>query len=694
VNVNLRTLCLLCAPLALSAAIAAPLPPRLIGEPLYPPVGLDMTAVDASTRPGDDFFQYANGAWLARTTIPTDKPFMTEAQGIRDRTEAQLRTLLEDAAATAGHEPASIEGKVGAFYKSYMDAPRIEVLGRAPIDHELAAIRASRNRTELAALMGHSVRSFEGSFFQVGIDVDIKDPEHYAVYLQQGGLTMPDRDYYLSPTFAREKREFRAYVEHLLALDHWPSAKARAAAIVALETRIAAASWTKAEQRDLLKIYNPTSLKDLKALAPRMPWPALLRGADLDTKTRVVVAEKTAFPKIATIYADTPVETLKAWLAFTVTDSAAPYLSDAFAEARFGFRGKILLGLKDQPARWRRGVKAVSGGDCGADPASCFGTLNWAVGELYSARYFPPEIKKSITALVGDVIAAYRHRIEGLDWMGEATRAEALRKLDTYVVKVGYPDHPRDYSSVAVLDDDLVGNVRRAAAADWAFYRGRSNGPVDKTDWSMTPQTVDAYNGALRDIVFPAAILQAPYFDAAADPAVNFGACGTTIGHELTHGFDDQGRTLDANGALRDWWTAADDREFKARAAVLGAQFGTYEPVPGLHINPDLTMGENIADFGGLMIALDAYHASLHGAPAPVIDGVSGDQRFFRAFAQAWRGKGRDDYIRQLTVSDPHSYRKFRVNGVVRNSDAWYEAFDVQPTDKLYVEPAKRARIW
>jgi putative endopeptidase len=693
-NVSLRALWSLCASMALSPAVAAPLPPHLLGQPLYPPVGLDMTAVDASTRPGDDFFQYANGAWIERTTIPADKPFMTEAQGIRDRTEAHLRAIIEEAAATAGHEPASIEGKVGAFYKSYMDASRIEVLGRAPIDPELAAIRASRNHTELAALMGQSVRSFEGSFFQIGIDVDLKDPEHYAVYLQQGGLTMPDRDYYLSPTFARERHEFRSYVEHVLALDHWPAAKSRAAEIVALETRIAAASWTKAERRDLQRIYNPVSRKELAALAPRMPWPALLKGAGLDRKTRVIIAEKSAFPKIAKIYADTPLDTLKAWLAFTVTDAAAPYLSDAFADARFSFRGKVLLGLNDQPARWKRGVKAVSGGDCDADATDCFGTLNWAVGELYTARYFPPETKRAIEALVAELIAAYRHRIERLDWMGESTRAEALRKLDTYVVKVGYPDHPRDYSGVIVLDDDLVGNVRRAAAADWAFYRGRSDGPVDKSDWGMTPQTVDAYNGALRDIVFPAAILQAPFFDAGADPAVNFGACGSTIGHELTHGFDDQGRTLDASGALRDWWTAADDREFKARAAVLGAQYASYEPVPGLHINPELTMGENIADFGGLTIALDAYHASLHGDPAPIIDGLSGDQRFFRAFAQAWRGKGRDDYIRQLTVSDPHSYRKFRVNGIVRNMDAWYEAFDVRPADKLYVEPAKRARIW
>jgi putative endopeptidase len=677
-----------------AAAGAAPRWPSGAGQPLYPPAGLEMNATDTSVRPGDDFFQYANGAWIARTTIPADKAFMTEAQGMRDRTEAQLHDLMESAAAAAGHEPAATEGKVGAFYKSFMDAARIEALGLKPIAAELADIRAARTRAQLAALMGRSTRGFEGSFFQVGIDVDLKDTAHYAIYLQQGGLTLPDRDYYLNPTFAREKREFGAYVERLLTLAHWPSPKTQAAAIVALETRIATVSWTKAEQRDLPKLYNPASPADLAALAPGMPWAEFLQSAGLAAKTRVIVGEKSAFPKIADIYATTPLDTLKAWLAFTVEDAAAPYLAEVFAGARFKFRGGVLLGLKDSPVRWKRGVKAVAGGDCGAEPGDCFGTLNWAVGELYTARYFPPETKESVESLVAEILLAYRHRIEKLDWMGEATRAEALKKLDTYVVKVGYPDHPRDYSAVVVRDDDLIGNVRRAAAADWAFYRGRSDGPVDKTNWDMTPQTVDAYNGSLRDIVFPAAILQAPDFDPSADAAVNFGGTGATIGHELTHGFDDQGRTLDASGALRDWWTDADAREFKARAAVLGAQYATYEPVPGLHINPDLTMGENLADLGGLAIALDAYHASLRGAPPPVIDGLTGDQRLLRAYAQSWRGKAREDYIRQLTVSNPHSYRKYRVNGVVRNIDAWYEAFGVQPTDKLYIEPAQRARVW
>jgi putative endopeptidase len=680
-----RTIALIASAL-LSSAVAA-------GGPLYPPAGLDLTAADAATRPGDDFFQYSNGAWLARTEIPGDKPFYTEAQRVRDQTEAQLHEIIDAAAAGAAHQPGTLDGKVGAFYKAFMDDARREALGLRPLAPELAAVRGSRTRGQLAAIMGKSMAGFGGSLFAINIDADLKNTARYAVYLSQSGLSLPDRDYYLNPEFAKEKAALRDYAARLLTLAHWPAPQANANAILSLESRIAAASWTKAQQRDLPKTYNPHTPGDLQAFAPGFAWAEFLRGAGLGHKQRVIVAEQSAFPQLAQIFADTSLDTLRAWAAYMTLDTAAPYLDRSFADARFAFRDQMLLGIKQRPARWKEGIKAVSGGDCLAGGA-CFGTLDWAVGQLYTARYFPAATKASIQALVAELMAAYHRRIEHLDWMGTDTRAEALRKLDTYVVKVGYPDKPRDYSHLVVRDDDVTGNVRRAAAADWQFLVDRSNGPVDTSDWSMTPQTMDAYNGSLRDIVFPAAILQAPYFDIDADPAVNYGGIGATIGHELTHGFDDEGRTLDASGALRDWWTAADAAAFKERAATLGAQYATYEPVAGLHINPDLTMGENLADLGGLAIALDAYHASLHGAQAPVIDGLSGDQRFFRAYAQSWRGKGRDDYIRQLTTSDPHSFRKYRVNGVVRNIDGWYEAFNVQPGDQLYVEPSKRARIW
>jgi len=662
--------------------------------PFFPLFGVDLTARDLTTAPGADFFQYANGAWLARTPIPPDKSSASISRLVAERTEGQLHEMMEDLAKRAGAAPADTEGKVGAFYAAFMDAPRIDALGAKPIEAELAAIRAAMTRPALARLMGATMDDFEGTFFQPGIDADLKDPAHYAVYLDQAGLGLPDRDYYLKPDFAAQKSAYQGYAARLLTLTDWPDAAGAAARIVALETAIAQASWSKAQQRDVVASYNPMSPAELQALAPGFDWSGFLAGAKLSGKARVIVGEKTAFPRIAAIFADTPVETLQAWLAFNVADNAAPYLSQPFRDARFEFRDKTLSGQPEQAVRWKRGVLAVSGPDCIYNARDCFGTLDWAVGQAYAARHFTPQTKAKIEALVANLKVAFRTRIEALDWMAPSTRAEALKKLDTYVVKVGYPDHPRDYGAVVIRRDDLLGDVRAAAAADWAFYVGRSDGPVDRSDWAMTPQTVDAYNGSLRDIIFPAAILQAPNFDPNADLAVNYGAIGAVIGHEMTHGFDDQGRTIDATGALRDWWTPADAAAFKARAAVLGAQYATYEPVPGLHINPDLTMGENLADLGGLEIALTAYHTALNGKAAPVIDGLTGDQRLFLAYAQCWRGKAREDAIRRLTVSDPHSYRKFRVDGVVRNVDGWYDAFGVKPGDALWVAPAERARIW
>jgi putative endopeptidase len=437
------------------------------------------------------------------------------------------------------------------------------------------------------------------------------------------------------------------------------------------------------------------SVAALGQLTPEFSWDAWLRGAKLGGVTRVIVAEKSAFPALAKVFAATPVATLQAWQAYNIADNASRYLSRAFADEYFAMHKKTLSGQPSQQARWKRGVHAVGGGDAlSGERSDSFGNLQWAVGQLYSGKYFPASSKAKIEELVDNLKAAYRTRIEALDWMGPATKKEALRKLDTYVIKVGYPDKWRDYSNVAITDDDLVGNVQRSAAADWAFYTGRLNGPVDRQDWIMTPQTNNAYNGSLRDIVFPAGILQAPIFDPNADPAINYGAIGAIIGHELTHGFDDQGRKIDAVGALRDWWTADDAKTFEARSKVLGAQYSQFEPLPGVHINGDLTMGENIADLGGVVLALEAYRASLHGKPAPVLDGLTGDQRVFIGWAQAWRGKLRDDALRRQAVSDPHSARRFRVIGPVRNIDAWYDAFDVKAGDRYYLPPEQRVRIW
>ena len=664
------------------------------GTPVFPPFGFDMSAVDPSTRPGDDFFQYANGNYLARTEIPADRPIASRRLDMTDRTDLKLKALLEEAANGVGEQPTDLKGKVGAFYASFMDEATIDRLGATAVSPELDAIRNASDLAGLARLMGESASGLYSSPFSAFIDSDLKKPEAYAVYLTQGGLGLPDRDYYLKDSFAPQREGYRAYAQQLLQLAGWPDPAGASQQVLALETALAEASWTKVQQRDPDTQYNPVSKAELQALAPQFPWNAYLAGSSIGDRDRFIATTNTALPKIAAVFASAPLDTVKAWMAFHVADNASPYLSRPFGEARFAFREKNLLGQKEQAPRWKRAKLAVGGDDCGANPGSCFGTLNWAVGKLYAERYFPASTKAAIQSLVTDVKAAFRGRLQKLDWMGPATRQEALKKLDTYTIKVGYPDTWRDYSNVVVKRDDLVGNVRRAAAADWAFYVGRSRGAVDKGDWLMTPQTNDAYNGSLRDIVFPAGILQAPMFDPNADPAYNYGAIGGVIGHELTHGFDDQGRKIDASGALRDWWTPNDAAEFKRRAKMLGDQYAMFEPVPGVHINPDLTMGENIADLGGLTMALDAYHASLHGRKAPVVGGLTGDQRVLLGWAQVWAGKATPEEIKRLTTSDPHSFRKYRVNGVVRNVDAWYPAFKVQAGDKLYLPLAKHARIW
>jgi len=680
---------------ATMAVLAGPALAQTGEKPQYGAWGFDLTAMDPQVRPGQDFNHYASGAWLARTQIPGDKPIVSLRLHMSDVTEARLHEMMELAAAHTPAQPVSLTDKAGAFYKAFMDEDRVEALGAAPIEPELAAVRAAPDRGALAALMGRSTKDFEGSIFGIGQDIDLKDVTRYAVYVGQAGLGLPDRDYYLQPSFAAQKAAYQAYVAKLLGLLNWPDPDASAAAVVTFETRVAEASWTKVEQRDQDKTYNPMTRAELTAYAPGFDWKAFFEAADLGGADRVIVSEKSAFPSIAAVYAATPVDVIKAWQAFTIADNAGFYLSKPFSGARFEFRDKTLSGQPQEEVRWKRAIHAVSGADCiGADRIDCFGNMGFGVGQLYTAQYFPPASKAKIEALVGDVKAAMRARLERVDWMSPATKAEALKKLDTYQIKVGYPDHPRDYSGVEIRADDLVGDVRRAAEGDWKFYVGRLNGPVDRSDWTMTPQTNDAYNGSLRDIVFPAGILQPPMFDAAADPAINYGAIGAVIGHELTHGFDDQGRKLDADGTLRDWWTAADAAAFEARAKRLGAQYSAFEPVPGVHINGDLTMGENIADLGGLNVALEAYHRSLHGQPAPVIDGLTGDQRVFLGWAQAWRGKARDDYVRKQVVSDPHSPRAFRVIGPPRNIDAWYDAFGVKPGDAYYVAPDQRVRIW
>jgi putative endopeptidase len=685
----------LCLALALTPLAAQFAHAQPSGKPLYGAWGFDAAGEDTSAKPGDDFFRYANGHWLATHQIPADKPGVSLRLEMTDRTEARLHDMMEKTAAKASHQPSDLEGKMGAFYKAFMDEARVEQLGAKAIAPELEAVRNAKTRDALAGLMGRNQSDFAGTLFNIILDVDLKDPNHYAVYLSQAGLGLPDRDYYLKPEFAAQKAKYESYVAELLRSIGWPNPDGAAKDVVGFETDVAKVSWTKAQQRDPIATYNPKPVAQLSKFAPGFAWAEFLGNANLSKVQRVIVAEKSAFPKLAAVYARTPVPVVQAWSAFHIADNAAPYLSKAFTDAYFEMRDKTLSGQQQQKSRWKRAVFAVSGGDFGVgDRFGTFGTLGFGVGQLYTAKYFTPEAKAKIEALVANLKTAYRARIQKLDWMGAATKKEALKKLDTYNIKVGYPDHPRDYAKLVITDNDLVGNVRRTGAADWAFYTGRLFGPVDRSDWSMTPQTNDAYNGSLRDIVFPAAILQAPMFDANADPAINYGAIGGVIGHEMTHGFDDQGRKIDASGALRDWWTKDDAAKFEARAKRLGAQYSQFQPLPSVHVNGDLTMGENIADLGGLTLAREAYLASLNGKPAPVIDGLTGDQRVFLGWAQAWRGKVTDDYVRKQVVSDPHSPRQFRVNGVVRNIDAWYPSFNVKQGEALYVAPDQRVHIW
>lgn len=643
--------------------------------------GFDLTARDAATQPGDDFYKFAVGTWTDKLVIPADRTRWGSFDELRELSDARGRAVIEKAAADKAAKGEAAQ--IGAFYRSFMDEAAVEALDAKPLDSDLAAIRAAADHKAIARLMGQAPLGLMNSFFAPYINDDQKTPNRYAVYMTQAGLGLPDRDYYLQDRFAPQKAAYQAYIAKQLAAVNWPEAQARAAEIVALETEIAKASWTRAEQRDDVRMYNATQVADLPKLAPGFPWAEFLGAAHLGQVNRVVVGEVTAFPKIADIYAKAPVPLLQAWLAYNVVDNGAPYLARRFADTHFDFHGKTLSGQPEQRPRWKRGVSAVNG------------TMGEAVGKVYVAEYFPAAYKQQMEGLVANLKVAMRARLQKASWMSPQTKTEALTKLEKLGVKIGYPNKWRDYAKLEVRDGDLVGNVRRATAFEWDYRVGRLNGPIDRDEWGMFPQTVNAYfDPAKNEVVFPAAILQPPFFDPNADPAVNYGGIGAVIGHEITHAFDDQGRQSDASGQLRDWWTAEDAAKFKTQAQRLGAQYSAFEPLPGAHINGDLTMGENIADLGGVLMAYDAYHASLRGKPAPVIDGLTGDQRFFYGFAQIWRGKIRDDQLRQQLVTDPHSPSYYRVNATLRNVDAWYQAFGVKPGSKLYVDPGQRVRIW
>ncbi|MFZ5719151.1 MAG: M13 family metallopeptidase [Pseudomonadota bacterium] len=652
-----------------------------LASPRYGTWGFDLSGMDRSVKPGDDFFKFANGKWMERTEIPADRSRFGNFDLLRELSDARVHAILEEAKAGKLDDPDA--AKIGAAYAAYMDEALAEKLDMKPIAPELAQIRKVKSKDGFTALMGKANTTGFATILPVFISIDAKAPTKYTVMSVTGGLGLPDRDYYLQPQFAEKKAKYQAYVEQMLTMVGWDKPAEQAEAIVEFETRLAEASWSRIERRDRDKTYNPMSPAELAAYTPGFDWNRYLAQTGLPKVDRIIVTTNTAFPKFAQVYSETPLDTLKAWQAFHLADGAAPLLSQRFVQAHFAFNDKELRGQPELRARWKRAATFMDG------------AIGESIGRVYVSRYFTPEAKAKMDDLVANIRIAMRNRIDKLEWMGPETRERALDKLDKFTVKIGYPVKWRDYSKLELKADDLYGNAIRAGRFNWERNVARLDQPVDKAEWGMTPQTVNAYyNFANNEIVFPAAILQAPFFDPDADPAINYGGIGGVIGHEISHGFDDQGRKSDGDGVLRDWWTAEDAAKFKAQADRLGAQYSQFEPLPGAKVQGALTMGENIGDMGGLSLGLDAYHASLKGQPAPVIDGLTGDQRVFLGWAQVWRQKSRDDALRQQVVSDPHSPAYYRVNGTIRNIPGWYEAWNVQPGEELYVAPEDRVRIW
>ncbi|WP_295245858.1 M13-type metalloendopeptidase [uncultured Brevundimonas sp.] len=642
--------------------------------------GFDLAGRNTSVKPGDDFNEYANGTYLRTTEIPADKSRFGPFDVLYENAQSQLKSIIETSAANPANENAR---KVGALYASFMDEAKIEQLGATPLAADLVAVKAVTDHAGMARLMGESHSGFGGSLFGIDVFEDLKNPNLNSAYLGQGSLGLPDRDYYLKPDFAAQREAYLAYLTTTMTAIGWADPAKTAADILAFETKVADKQWTTVERRQIDKLYNPAKASDLATLAPGFDWAGFLAGAQVSDVDTLVLMENTAIPAIAQVFADTPIETLKAWQAFNVVDQASPYLSKAFVDARFDFRGKTLRGQPENRPRWNRGVALVDG------------QLGEVLAQEYVRLHFPASSKAQMEALVGNIRDAMTERLKTLDWMSEPTREQALYKMSKFGVKIGYPDKWRSYDGLELKPDDLYGNVERSSAFEWAYKRGKIGKPVDPLEWGMTPQTVNAYyNPPRNEIVFPAAILQAPFFDPNADPAVNYGGIGAVIGHEITHGFDDQGRKSDGDGVLRDWWTPEDAARFEARAKVLGDIYDKLEPIPGVHVNGDLTMGENIADLGGLLLALDAYHKSLNGQPAPVIDGLTGDQRVFLGWAQVWREKSREAALKEQLTTDPHSPGPVRAATSPRNIDAWYAAFGVSPDQKEYIAPEARARIW
>ena len=674
------------AAIVLAGSCTRPAADRTAADTSKPPrAGVDTAGFDKSIRSQDDLYKFVNGAWLAKTEIPADRGVYGGFYEAIDRTQERLKEIVESAAKAANKTPGSDGQKLGDFYTAFMDEARANTLGRAPLDPELARIDAIASKADLARHLARmlmlNVTTLVGGY----VEGDAQQPDTSVLYVFQSGLGLPDRDYYLKDDakLKEYRQKYAAYVSKSLALAGLSRTDALAKDIVALETRLARAHWTNVESRDAVKTYNKVVLSDLPKQFPGLDWSAWLQELGVANAKAVIVAQPSYFKSMAEAVNQLPVDRWKPYLKFHTTMALSPYLSAEFVEARFDFLGRTLQGVKEMQPRWKRAVNNLDS------------TLGELLGKVYVERHFKPEAKARMERLVENLRGAFREGIDKLEWMGPDTQKEAQAKLAAFRPKIGYPSKWRDYSRVEIKADDLVGNMMRAWMADSLFQLNKAGKPIDPEEWGMTPQTVNAYYNPVRnEIVFPAAILQPPFFDMEADDAVNYGGIGGVIGHEMGHGFDDQGRRYDAKGKLRDWWTAKDADEFTRRAKGLIDQYGAMEALPGLKVNGELTLGENIGDLTGVTISHRAYEIALAGKPAPAIDGTTGEQRFFFGWVQAWRAKYRDDALRQQVMANPHAPDMMRGNGPLPNVEAFYRTFGLKDGDKLWLAPEKRVKIW
>jgi putative endopeptidase len=669
---------------ALAACGQQQAPETVTEDARLPVSGIALENMDTSVRPGDDFFSYVNGKWIAETEIPADKSSYGGFQILRDEAQEDVKAIIE-ASATGDFATGTDEQKVGDLYKSYMDRETRNAKGLQPLEAELKRIAAITDHDDLAVYFAGANRRGYPVPVYVGQVADFRNPEFYMMYAWQSGLGLPDREYYFKDDEASTeiRKQYVAHIEKMFELAGFDGAKEAAATIMALETRIADAHITKEDARNWPKNYNKVALDALHEVMPNFNWAGYVEEANIAGIDGLVLMMTSYFESLDSIVAETDIDTWKTYLNWVALNDKASVLTRAVDDQNFEFYGKVLDGREEQREDWRRAVTAVNG------------ALGEVVGKVYVKKHFPPEAKERMVELVGNLIKAYEKSIRELEWMSDETRAQALDKLYKFTPKIGYPDQWRDYSAIDIEADDLFGNLERSIVAEYDRQISRQGGPVDRGEWAMTPQTVNAYYmPPLNEIVFPAAILQPPFFNLEADDAVNYGAIGAVIGHEIGHGFDDKGSTFDGDGVMRNWWTDTDRTEFEKRTAQLIAQYDEYAPFEDLRVNGEFTQGENIGDLGGISIGLLAYKMSLNGEEPPVIDGFTGVQRVFLGYGQVWRNKSRDEALRQQIMTDPHSPSKYRANGAVRNVPEFYEAFDVVEGDALYLPPEKRVKIW